>query len=136
MSTVEGMAITDLGELISSMSARLDPEPYVWTTGDAVPAGCAPVVTVEEAEGLTCVIREAEALAAEVPHEFRSARITLEVHSALEAVGLTAAFARALADAGVSANVVAGFHHDHIFVPWERRDDALAALERLQALGG
>ncbi|MDN4483894.1 ACT domain-containing protein [Demequina lignilytica] len=129
------MAITDLAELISSMSARLDPEPYVWITGDVAPAGCTPVVTVEEAEGTTWVVPEPQARAAGAAHDFRSARITLEVHSSLEAVGLTAAFARALADVGISANVVAGFHHDHIFVPWDRRDDALRALEALQASG-
>ena len=126
------MAIVDLDELLSNLSARLDPEAYVWATVGEIPEDCAPVATVVEDEGTTLVLREEEAVALGVPHEFRSARITLEVHSSLEAVGLTAAFARVLADAGVSANVVAGFHHDHIFVPWERRADALSALERLE----
>jgi len=126
------MAIVDLDELLSNLSARLDPEAYVWATVGEIPEDCEPVATVVEDEGTTLVLREEEALALGVPHEFRSARITLEVHSSLEAVGLTAAFARVLADAGVSANVVAGFHHDHIFVPWERRADALSALERLE----
>jgi len=53
------------------------------------------------------------------------------VHSSLEAVGMTAALAKALTEAGISANVVAAYHHDHIFVPWARRHDALAALEAL-----
>ena len=57
--------------------------------------------------------------------------ITLTVHSSLEAVGLTAAFSAALTGAGISANVVAGYYHDHIFVP-ER--DADRAIETLQAL--
>ena len=64
---------------------------------------------------------------------FRSAWITLAVHSDLAAVGLTAAFARALGDAGVSCNVIAGVHHDHLFVPVDRAADALAALHALQA---
>ncbi len=59
------------------------------------------------------------------------ARISLTLHSDLAAVGLTAAFAAALAAAGISANVVAGFYHDHIFVPWERRGDAMEALHAL-----
>jgi hypothetical protein len=46
-------------------------------------------------------------------------------------VGLTAAFAAALAREGISCNVIAGLHHDHLFVPWDRRDDALRALEAL-----
>ncbi len=53
------------------------------------------------------------------------------MHSDLAAVGLTAAFATALAAEGLSCNVIAGVHHDHLFVPWDRRVDAMAALERL-----
>jgi len=63
------------------------------------------------------------------------ARITLMVHSALEGVGLTAAVSTALAEAGIACNVVAGFHHDHLFVPWERRDEALELLQRLSQTG-
>lgn len=59
------------------------------------------------------------------------ALITLRVHSSLQAVGLMAAVAQALADAGISVNPVAGFHHDHLFVPWARRDEALQILEAL-----
>jgi uncharacterized protein len=49
----------------------------------------------------------------------------------LEAVELTAAVSRALADAGLSCNVIAGFHHDHLFVPYEHADQAVAVLESL-----
>ena len=59
--------------------------------------------------------------------------ISLTVHSSLEAVGLTAAFSRALADEGISCNVVAGYYHDHIFVPLNDTDRALRALKRLSA---
>jgi hypothetical protein len=59
------------------------------------------------------------------------ARITLTVHSALEGVGLTAAVSGALAEQGIACNVVAGFHHDHLFVPWERREEALGVLRKV-----
>lgn len=59
------------------------------------------------------------------------ARISLAVHSDLAAVGLTAAISGALAAAGIAANVVAGFHHDHILVPWARRQEALDVLNSL-----
>jgi hypothetical protein len=53
------------------------------------------------------------------------------VRSSLAAVGFLAAVTRALAGAGISANPVSGFHHDHLFVPWDRREEALAVLEAL-----
>lgn len=62
--------------------------------------------------------------------------ITLRIHSALDAVGLTAAVAQALAEYGLSCNVVAGFHHDHLFVPHERAAEAVALLEQLADRSG
>ncbi|ODT00802.1 MAG: hypothetical protein ABS49_03905 [Erythrobacter sp. SCN 62-14] len=82
------------------------------------------------------IIREDEGLSAIMPGEGGDfARITLMVHSALEGVGLTAAVSGALAAAGIACNVVAGFHHDHLFVPWQRREEALAVLQRLSQSG-
>jgi hypothetical protein len=62
---------------------------------------------------------------------FPCRRTTLTIHSSLEAVGLTAVFAGALARAGIGCNVVAGYTHDHLFVPADRADDAVAALRAL-----
>ncbi len=64
-----------------------------------------------------------------------AAWITLEVHSALEAVGLTAAVARVLTDAGIPSNVIAALHHGHLFAPVDRAGEALAALEGLAGPG-
>ncbi|MEH6374483.1 ACT domain-containing protein [Streptomyces sp. KLMMK] len=122
----------DLTKLLSGMRPELNAGRYVYTTveGEA-PAGVAPVVTVREPEGLTLVVRQEEADAAGLPYEYVAGWITLRVHSALEAVGLTAAVAQALAQAGLSCNVVAGFHHDHLFVPYERAEEAVGVLEAL-----
>ena len=68
-----------------------------------------------------------------LPYTFVAAWITLEVHSALEAVGLTAAFSTALANAGIAANVVAGHTHDHVFVPVARAAEALRVLGTLSS---
>ena len=122
----------DLARLISGMRPERNPGRYVFTTVTGpVPAGLAPVVTVAEEEGTTLVLRQEEADAAGLPYDYAAAWITLRIHSALDAVGLTAAFARALADAGLSCNVVAGFHHDHLFVEHDRADEALAVLRGL-----
>ncbi len=59
------------------------------------------------------------------------AKITLTVHSDLNAVGLTVAVSAALAKEKISTNVVAAYYHDHVFVPYERRQDAMKALMRL-----
>lgn len=92
--------------------------------------------TVEEDEGTTLILLEDDAHRATLDVRFRAARITLTVHSALAGIGLTAAFARALADVGISANVVAAVHHDHIFVPYDEGPRALAALRALQSSAG
>ncbi|MFE0642453.1 ACT domain-containing protein [Streptomyces sp. NPDC058877] len=122
----------DLTRLLAGMRPELDPGRYVFTTVDGpAPAGVAPVVTVVEDEGLTLVVRQEEADAAALPYAYVAGRITLRVHSALDAVGLTAAVASELAAAGMSCNVVAGFHHDHLFVEHDRAEEALAVLNRL-----
>ncbi|MFJ8884637.1 ACT domain-containing protein [Streptomyces sp. NPDC102402] len=128
----------DLRTLLRSMRPELHPGRYVYATlpGGEVPTGVTPVATVAEREGLTLVVSEAQAVEAGLAHHFTAGWITLRVHSALDAVGLTAAVALALTDAGISCNVVAGFHHDHLFVPWERAADAVRVLEALAAESG
>lgn len=122
----------DLQKLLSGMRPELNPGRYVFTTVEGgVPSGVTPVVTVAEPEGLTVVARQEEADAAGMAYDYVAGWITLRVHSALEAVGLTAAVSQELADAGLSCNVVAGFHHDHLFVPAEDADRAVSVLEDL-----
>ena len=119
----------DLGVLLASMAPELHDLPYGFATCKTLPA-LTPFATVAEAEGLTVVAPLADLRAAGLEAE-AFARISLSVHSALEAVGLTAAMSGALARAGISANVIAGFYHDHIFVAW---DDSAKAMQVLQGL--
>lgn len=86
---------------------------------------------VTEAEGTTVVATVAEAERRGWPVGFRAAWLTISVHTSLEAVGLTAALAAALAEEGIACNVLAGHLHDHLLVPTDRADDAVAAIERL-----
>ena len=123
---------SDLKKLLSGMRPQLNPGLYVFTTvGGGIPPGVTPVVTVAEQEGLTLIVRLEDADAAGLAYEYVAGWITLRIHSALEAVGLTAAVGRELADAGLSCNVVAGFHHDHHYVPYERAAQAVAVLNGL-----
>ncbi len=127
--------VSDLAELLATMEPALNAGTWAWCAlaDGEVPADVDPVATMREAEGLTVVVAEAQAVARGWPVAFRSAWITLRVHSDLAAVGLTAAFARALGDAGIPCNVIAGVHHDHLFVPADRAGDAMRALRELQA---
>ncbi len=123
---------TDLMALLRALDPALDATEYGFGTvprGAALPPGLDPIGVFREDEGTT-VIASAAALAQTGIEQARGwARITLRVHSSLQAVGLTAAVAAALAAKGISANVVAAYRHDHVFVPWDRRHDALAVLQ-------
>ena len=130
----EPAPLSDLGALMKNMRPRRVPGTYVFAT---VPAGRtidpgAVVASIREPEGLSVVVEELAAGRHGLTPVFRCAWITLGVNSDLEAVGLTAAFATALARAGIGCNVVAGTHHDHIFVPLPRAQAALDALVALQ----
>jgi len=124
--------VTDLEELIRSMRPEARDGEFVIAS---VPApdvvGLPAEAIIHEAEGPTVVLRREDADRFAIAYEFVAAWITLTVHSDLAAVGLTAAFSTALADAGISCNVLAGFHHDHLLVPVERLDDALEVLAAL-----
>ena len=87
---------------------------------------------ITEAEGITYVVPEAYARACGEPPGFVASWLSLRVHSALNAVGVTAAVSGALAGRGIACTVIAGFHHDHLLVPAARRDDAIAAIRSLR----
>ncbi|WP_247710077.1 ACT domain-containing protein [Qipengyuania xiapuensis] len=126
--------MSDREAMIAAMEPRLDQHHwrFVLVSPDNAPQllGAA-IGTFREDEGVTAIVPSevADELGIEGP-DF--ARITLMVHSDLEGVGLTAAVAGALADAGVACNIVAAFHHDHAFVPATKGNEALTILRALQ----
>ncbi|TSD75445.1 ACT domain-containing protein [Pseudomonas sp. KBS0710] len=124
---------TALATLLRSMSPHLNKGDYVFCTlpDQRIPAGCEVIGSFREQEGLTLIVERQQAEQAGLAFEYVAAWITLNVHSALEAVGLTAAFASALGSAGISCNVIAGFYHDHLFVG---RADAERAMDVLRQL--
>lgn len=120
---------TDLKTLLRTMRPALRAGAYEFvSTADPMPDEVASAIAVvREDEGVTLVRPTVESSADAM------AWITLTVHSSLQAVGLTAAVATALAAHGIACNVIAGFHHDHLFVPFARRTEALEALAALAA---
>ncbi|HVL22175.1 MAG TPA: ACT domain-containing protein [Amaricoccus sp.] len=120
---------TDLGRMLAGLDPRLDPAEWVFVSVPPPgPHGGQPLMRCREDEGMTLVLRPEEAVRLGLPPAPVFRRITLGVHSILEGVGLTAAVATALAGKGISANMVAAFHHDHVFVPADRAEEALACL--------
>ncbi len=125
----------DLARLLAGLHPVLDPVPYAFCL---LPPGqeavsLTPLALFRESEGLTLVVPRETAEAAGLTVQFEARRITLTVHSDLEAVGMMAAVAQALAARQVPCNVIAAIHHDHLFVPEAKVGPALAAIRSLQA---
>ena len=93
------------------------------------------VMFFREAEAITVIIKKELADNLHLRYSFVAAWISLEIHSSLEAVGLTAAFSNALAAEGISCNVVAAYYHDHIFVAKADKEKAMKILESLSSQG-
>lgn len=130
---------TDLTTMLQSISVSVRPDDYVVVALPAtaqVPSlhnGVAAVI--EEAEGVTVVCTVSRAAHEQWAYDFVAAWLTIDVHSALEAVGLTATFSRQLGRAGIPCNVIAGFFHDHILVPRDKSDAAVEVIEALRKTG-
>ncbi len=126
---------TDPDRLLAGMRPVLDPCVYLFcTTAQADhPARAHAILTFLEDEGLTLILPEDETTDPALTPVFRCRKITLRVHSALEAVGFIARIATRLAALGMGVNPVAGYFHDHLFVPEDRADEALEALRALAA---
>jgi hypothetical protein len=126
---------TSLATLLRSMSPQLNVGEYVFCTlcDGQLPAGLDIIGSFREQEGLTVILERSHAEQAGFRFDYVAAWITLNVHSALEAVGLTAAFATALGQAGISCNVIAGYYHDHLFVGQADAERAMQVLRNLAA---
>jgi hypothetical protein len=126
---------TDLDKLIGSMQPVLGEPEYVfasWDKDSPVPvAQLEPLGMFYEKEGLTVIVLKSSADTLGIIYQGVFQCITLNVYSSLEAVGLTAVVSSALASQGISANVVAAYYHDHIFVPVAKANQALSCLLKL-----
>lgn len=126
---------TDLAVLLAQLTPVMDDQDYVFVS---VPLSDLSLVShlsvrgmFRETEGMTLICEQTIADEYGLVYDGIFRCITCHVHSSLEAVGLTAAFSSALAVQGISANVIAGYYHDHIFVPATQADAALTVLQGL-----
>ena len=130
-------AETDLTTLIKSLKPRTLPATYVFCSLKDADYGVLshtnPLASYAEPEGLTLVLTRESANQEGLAYEGTFRCISLQVHSSLKAVGLTAAVTGELAANDISANVIAGYHHDHIFVPSRQAEPALRLLETMSS---
>jgi uncharacterized protein len=127
---------TNLRNLMQNMTPILHEAEYGYglvPTGTAIPTNLNWFALMREDTATTVVATTAELQRHNIEHIPGWARISLEIHSDLAAVGLTAAISAALTSANISANVVAGYYHDHFFVQWPRREEAVALMRSLSS---
>jgi uncharacterized protein len=124
---------TDLDTMLRSLSVSRRPEIFVVVhRPEPEPIGEGVEAVLVEREGYTVVAALETAERHGWVFDFEATWLTLDVHSSLEAVGLTAAFSTVLADRGIACNVLAGYHHDHLLVPVALADAAVEALLTLR----
>jgi len=123
----------DLDRLILGMEPVLHPQTYVFATVDHR-KNCehlSPVLQFRESEGKSLILTRETALGEGIAFEFPCRMITLNVHSALEAVGFLARITQRLAGLSMGVNPVSGFYHDHLFIPEDRAEDAMNELQKM-----
>ena len=123
----------NLGTLLKTIKPKLNEGRFVFcTVNDLKLIDIKDTVLIfKEGEAITIIVKKEMADKLNLAYSFTSSWITLTVHSSLEAIGLTAAFSKALSENGISCNVVAAFYHDHIFVNEKDADKAMDVLKKL-----
>lgn len=118
---------SDLDTLLKTLKVIRHDGVWQFETQAGKPSLDEAVLAFREREGWTAILPAAE----DTADDNRWVWLEMSVHSDLNAVGFLARVAAALAGAGVPCNAVAGFYHDHIFVPEHKADVAVKALEAL-----
>jgi hypothetical protein len=121
---------TDLEVMLASLDVQRRPGMFTFVAVEVPTPGLLAAAhgMVKEGTSTTLVLPVESARRAGLPVVVEMAWLSLTVRSSLEAVGLTAAFSKKLSDVGIACNVLAGYHHDHLLVPVDRVEDAIAAL--------
>jgi uncharacterized protein len=127
---------TNLTILLRNMQPELADSPFVFCSvnpADGERLLPLAVGIFRETEGISVLLEASQADRAKLSYTGIWAKITLTIHSDLTAVGFLAVITTKLAEAGISVNPISAFYHDHLFVPWERRAQAMSLLIDLSA---
>ena len=123
--------------MLAGMKPRLASGEFVFCTSRDVDliARANPLAlgSFKEDEGTTLILARADAKALGFDEAMPMRRIVLDVFSALDGIGLTAGVASALTAAKIPCNMIAAYHHDHVFVPAHRAEEAVAVLNEVAA---
>jgi hypothetical protein len=122
---------TNLQKMLATLDVRRRPGTFAFVSSEDPALKSVAQAVITEDEGTTLVV-PIEHVQNHQSVEFAAAWLTLSVYSALDAVGLTAAVSSALADHQIPCNMLAGFYHDHLLIPQDRVDDAIAVLNDLR----
>ena len=123
-----------LTKLLSTLHVSRKPETFVFLTfplPSAPPPSLFQQMSFLESEGLTIISTLESTREHGLKGRFPSAMVTCDVHSALEGVGFVATLSHKLSKHHIPCNVVAGYYHDHLFVPEEKAEEAIKVLEEL-----
>lgn len=124
------MPLRDLDQILSQLSPQIGGT-YYFATVEHLPEGLTPFAMVQENEGITVIVSDDQAKEFGFPAVQPMVRISLGAYTSLEAVGITATVAQTLASRGIACNVIAGYYHDHIFVPSSKSKEAERLLQNL-----
>lgn len=122
--------MVDLEQSLASLEPRIEGT-YVFHSVDSVPPGANAFAEIREQEGITLVLSQEDSKRIGLPSAAPFVRISLGAYTSLNAVGITATIAQTLASRDVPCNVIAGFHHDHLFVPAPQAAEAMRLLDSL-----
>ena len=124
---------TDLGRLLAGLAPALEPRPRaIRTQAHDAPMPAGAIMWFREEEAATVIVEIDDDSDADIDKRLW-AQVVIRIHSSLDAVGMMAAISAALTERGIPCNAVSAYFHDHLFVPWARREDALAAVHALSA---
>ena len=122
---------TNIQFLMEHINPHLSDEVYAIVSVQEDASSIPSFAKIREKEGITLILTCQEAHKRDIPYEQEWALITLDVFSSLQAVGFTAIISKALSDNGISVNMIAGFYHDHLLVPYSRKQEAYMILKNL-----
>lgn len=123
----------DIRELLKKLDPELNNGEYVFVSiknSTNIPKTSV-ICEFKEKEGISVVLDKNTADKLNLCYEYVAGWITLNVHSSLSAVGLTAIIATELMRNDIGCNVIAGYYHDHLFIERNQSGKAMEALKEL-----